>query len=259
MDTSFASPQPSAALLWNDVVAEASSHPTTLFPPFSAIPQDRGTYYAEPSTWSLSVAKRCIDFVFAAFAILLFWPLLTLAALLVRYKSPGPVIFRQKRVGRNGVLFTVFKFRTMAIDAQADGPSLTKRGDPRVTRFGGFLRKYKLDELPQLINVLRGDMSLVGPRPKLPHLEVMHLPFRPGLTGAATLAFRCEEEMLQDIPDDELEAYYCRMIKPLKAKIDWDYMREATLVSDFSLLYETAYCCVSSRANSWAVDFSKSA
>jgi hypothetical protein len=85
------------------------------------------------------------------------------------------------------------------------------------------------------------------------------MPFRPGLTGAATLAFRCEEEMLQDIPDEELEAYYCRMIKPLKAKIDWDYMREATLASDFSLLYETAFCCVSSRANSWAVDFSKSA
>jgi lipopolysaccharide/colanic/teichoic acid biosynthesis glycosyltransferase len=85
------------------------------------------------------------------------------------------------------------------------------------------------------------------------------MPFRPGLTGAATLAFRCEEEMLQDIPDEELEGYYCRMIKPLKAKIDWDYMREATLVSDFSLLYETAFCCFSSRGNSWAIDFSKSA
>ena len=204
------------------------------------------------------MVKRCLDFTFAAVALILFWPLLLLAAVLVRYKSPGPVIFRQKRVGRNGELFTVFKFRTMALDAQQDGPCLTKRGDPRVTRFGGFLRKYKLDELPQLVNVLRGEMSLVGPRPKLPHLEVMHMPFRPGLTGAATLAFRCEEEMLQEIPDDELEAYYCRMIKPLKAKIDWDYMREATLASDFSLLYDTVFCCVSSRANSWAVDFSKS-
>src|SRR5580698_8918758 len=260
MDTSFASPQPSAALLWNDVVAEASSHPTTLFPPFSAIPQDRGTYYAEPSTWSISVAKRCIDFVFATFAILLFWPLLTLAALLVRYKSPGPVIFRQKRVGRNGALFTVLKFRTMEIAAQEDGPSVTKSGDPRVTRFGGFLRKYKLDELPQLVNVLRGDMSLIGPRPKLPHHEMMvNMPFRPGLTGAATLAFRCEEEMLQDIPEDELEAYTCRFINPIKAKIDWDYMREASLATDFDLLWRSAFCCVSSRANSWAVDFSKSA
>ena len=260
MDTSFAPPQPSAALLWNDVVSEVIIIRRRLcFLPFAPYRKTLTAYYAEPSAWSVSAIKRCIDFVFAAVALLLFWPLLLLAAVLVRYKSPGPVIFRQKRVGRNGVLFTVFKFRTMAIDAQEDGPSLTKRGDPRVTRFGGFLRKYKLDELPQLVNVLRGDMSLVGPRPKLPHLEVMHMPFRPGLTGAATLAFRCEEEMLQDIPDEELEAYYCRMIKPLKAKIDWDYMREATLASDFSLLYETAFCCVSSRANSWAVDFSKSA
>jgi lipopolysaccharide/colanic/teichoic acid biosynthesis glycosyltransferase len=260
MDTSFAPPQPSAGLLWNDVVSEVSSHSsTTLFPPFCAIPQDPTAYYAQPSAWSVSAIKRCIDFVCAAVALVVFFPLLLLAAVLVRYKSPGPVIFRQRRVGRDGELFTVFKFRTMTIAAQQDGPSLTKRGDPRITPFGGFLRKYKLDELPQFVNVLRGEMSLVGPRPKLPHLEVMHMPFRPGLTGAATLAFRCEEEMLQDIPDDELEAYYCRMIKPLKAKIDWDYMREATLMSDFSLLYETVFCCVSSRANSWVDDFSKSA
>ncbi len=261
MDTSFAPPRPSAALLWNDVVSEvSSSHSTTLFPPFCAVPQDPTAYYAQPSAWSVSGFKRFVDFLVASLALLLFWPLLLLAAVLVKYKSPGPVIFRQKRVGRNGVLFTVFKFRTMTMDAQQDGPSLTKRGDPRVTRFGGFLRKYKLDELPQLLNILRGDMSLVGPRPKLPHLEVMHMPFRPGLTGAATLAFRCEEEMLQDIPDDDLEAYYCRTIKPLKAKIDWDYMREATILTDFSLLYETAFCCVSSRANSWVgEDFQKSA
>jgi lipopolysaccharide/colanic/teichoic acid biosynthesis glycosyltransferase len=147
----------------------------------------------------------------------------------------------------------------MAIAGQDGGPSLTKRGDPRVTRIGRFLREYKLDELPQLFNVLLGQMSVIGPRPKLPHLEVMRMPFRPGLTGAATLAFRREEEMLQDISDDDLEAYYCRMIKPLKAKIDWDYMRKATLSSDFALLYETACCCVSARSNSGTVDFSESA
>jgi lipopolysaccharide/colanic/teichoic acid biosynthesis glycosyltransferase len=258
MDTSFAPPQPSAALLWNDVVSEVSHHSTTSFPPFRGIPQDPAAYYAVPSDWSISLTKRCIDFLFAAIALLLFWPLLTLAALLVRYKSPGPVIFRQKRVGRNGELFTVLKFRTMAIAAQEDGPSVTKSGDPRVTRFGGFLRKYKLDELPQLINVLRGDMSLIGPRPKLAHHEMMvNMPFRPGLTGAATLAFRCEEEMLQDIPDDELEAYNRRMINPLKAKIDWDYMSDSTFVSDFALLYRTAVCCFSSRSDSWVIDFSK--
>jgi lipopolysaccharide/colanic/teichoic acid biosynthesis glycosyltransferase len=194
--------------------------------------------------------------VFALVALLISWPLFLLAAILVCYKSPGPVIFRQKRVGLDGVPFTVFKFRTMSLDAQEDGPCLTKRGDRRITRFGAFLRKYKLDELPQLVNVLRGDMSLVGPRPKLAHLDVLHMPFRPGLTGAATLAFRHEEEMLQGIPDKELEAYYCRMIKPLKAKIDWDYMREATLASDLSLLCETAFCCISRRFNSRAVDLS---
>jgi lipopolysaccharide/colanic/teichoic acid biosynthesis glycosyltransferase len=241
------------------VVSEASGGSTTLLPLYRPIPQDPTAYYAEPSLWSLSLAKRCVDLFFAALALLLFWPLLLVTALLVRYESPGPVIFRQKRVGRHGALFTVFKFRTMAMVGQNEGPSLTKRGDARVTRIGRFLRKYKLDELPQLFNVLRGQMSFIGPRPKLPHLEVMRMPFRPGLTGAATLAFRCEEEMLQDIPDDALEAYYCRMIKPLKAKIDWDYMGKATLATDFVLLYETARCCVSARSNSWTVEFSESA
>lgn len=241
------------------VVPEASRDSTASFPLCSPIPPDPTAYHAEPSLWSLSWAKRGVDLLFAAVALLLFWPVLLVTALLVRYESPGPVIFRQKRVGRHGALFTIFKFRTMAIAGQKEGPSLTKRGDPRVTKMGSFLRKYKLDELPQLFNVLRGQMSLIGPRPKLPHLEVMRMPFRPGLTGAATLAFRREEEMLQNIPDDDLEDYYCRMIKPLKAEIDWDYMRKATLASDFALLYETARCCLSSRSNSWPVDFSESA
>jgi len=241
------------------VISESSGDSMIVFPLCNPIPQDPTAYHVEPSLWSLSLAKRCVDLLFAAVALLLLWPLLLVAALLVRYESPGPVIFRQKRVGRHGALFTVFKFRTMAIAGQKEGPSLTRRGDPRVTRIGRFLRKYKLDELPQLFNVLRGQMSLIGPRPKLPHLEVMRMPFRPGLTGAATLAFRREEEMLQDIPDDDLEAYYCRMIKPLKAKIDWDYMRKATLATDFALLYETARCCVSARSNSWTVDLSEPA
>jgi lipopolysaccharide/colanic/teichoic acid biosynthesis glycosyltransferase len=241
------------------LVPGASRDSSNLFPLRYPIPQDPTAYYVEPSLWSVSLAKRCFDFLMAAVALLLFWPLLLVAALLVRYESPGPVIFRQKRVGRNGALFIVLKFRTMAITGGKEGPCLTKRGDPRVTRIGSSLRKYKLDELPQLLNVLRGEMSLIGPRPKLPHLEVMRMPFRPGLTGAATLAFRREEEMLHGVPEDDLEAYYCRMIKPVKAKIDWDYMREATLASDLALLYETARCCVCPRANSRAVHFSESA
>jgi lipopolysaccharide/colanic/teichoic acid biosynthesis glycosyltransferase len=232
---------------------------TALFPLTCALLQDPMTYCVEPSLWSLSLAKRCVDLLFATAALLLLWPLLLVAALLIHYESPGPVIFRQRRVGRHGVLFTIFKFRTMATAGRKEGPSLTRRGDPRVTRIGGFLREYKLDELPQLFNVLRGQMSLIGPRPKLPHLDVMRMPFRPGLTGAATLVFRREEEMLQDVPDDDLEAYYCSMIQPLKANIDWDYMHQATLMSDLALLFETARCCVSTASSSWTVAFSDSA
>ena len=127
------------------VVPEASGDSTTLLPLCSPTPPDPTAYYAEPSLWSLSLAKRCVDLLLASVALLLFWPLLLVTALLVRYESSGPVIFRQKRVGRHGALFTVFKFRTMAIAGQKEGPSLTRRGDPRVTRIGRFLRKYKLD------------------------------------------------------------------------------------------------------------------
>jgi lipopolysaccharide/colanic/teichoic acid biosynthesis glycosyltransferase len=251
MDTTLVSTQPHSTPLWPESISGRSvhqAHSRSLVLAGSAEP-------AEPSPWSLSASKRCIDFVVAASAILISWPLLLLTALIVRLESPGPVIFRQKRVGRGGTLFTVYKFRTMETAANQDGPSMTKRGDPRVTRFGRFLRKHKLDELPQLFNVLRGEMSLIGPRPRLPHhMETTDLPFRPGLTGAATLAFRCEEELLQDIPDHELEAYNVSTIIPLKGKLDSDYMGQATLASDFALLCETASCCISGRPSPMMID-----
>jgi lipopolysaccharide/colanic/teichoic acid biosynthesis glycosyltransferase len=243
----FAAPASSrATLLWDEALSGISDHTKSLVPRLLTISRDRTECFVEPSAWSVSPFRRGLDFVTAALALLLSWPLLLLAALLVRLESPGPVIFRQERVGRRGKLFTVYKFRTMDVAAQQEGPSMTKSGDPRITRFGRFLRKHKLDELPQLFNVVRGDMSLVGPRPRLPHhMEEMDLPVRPGLTGAATLVFRCEEEMLRDIPDHELETYNCRTIIPLKAKLDWDYMNRATMASDFTLLYKTAACCIS--------------
>ena len=179
--------------------------------------------------------------------------------LFVRCESPGPVISHQEPVR------TAWSplYRPQVQDHGDSGPErralTTERGNPRVTRIGRFLREYKLDELPQLFNVLRGQMRRIGPRPKVPHLEAMPMLFRPGLTGAATLAFRREEEMLQDGSDDDLEVYYCRMIKPLKSKIDWEYMCESTLASDLALLYQTARCCVSTRGSSWAVDCSESA
>src|SRR5271156_5095203 len=122
---------------------EASGGSTTLLQLYRPIHQGPTAYHAEPSLWSLSLAKRCVDLFFAAVALLLFWPLLLVTALLVRYESPGPVIFRQKRVGRHGVLFTVFKFRTMEIAGPVEGPCVSKRGDRRGTRIGENLRKDK--------------------------------------------------------------------------------------------------------------------
>ena len=257
MDTIFATPQPNTTPIWSEAVSSRSAPTKSSAPHILTISPDLTVDFAEPSAWSVSTAKRCLD-VSAAFLALLFsWPLLAFTALVVRLESAGPVIFRQERVGLGGALFTVYKFRTMEVAKQHEGPSMTKRGDPRVTRFGRFLRKHKLDELPQLFNVLRGEMSLIGPRPRLPHhMEVQDLPFRPGLTGAATLAFRCEEEMLKDIPDHELEAYNSRTIIPLKGKLDWDYMGQATLGSDIALLYETAACCISGRPNTFMIDLS---
>lgn len=255
-ETSFNSTHPHSPLLWTDVASEGINYTPQIFSSFSPAPVFEPVAVPQASAWSLSTSKRCLDFTVAAVALTLAWPILIAAAILVRVESEGPVIFRQKRVGQGGKLFTLFKLRTMDISSAQNGPSLTRRGDPRITKMGRLLRKYKLDELPQLVNVLRGEMSLIGPRPKVPHLEVAETPFRPGLTGAATLAFRCEEEMLQDIPAHELESYYCRAIKPLKAKLDWEYMRQATLGSDIALLYATAAACLSRRANQWTVDLS---
>lgn len=257
MDTTFATPQPNSSPIWNEAVSGRTPPAKSASPHVLAVADAQTLDLAEPSVWSLSTVKRWMDFSVAIFALMVAWPLLLLTALIVRLESPGPVIFRQKRVGLGGFLFTVYKFRTMEVTIEQDGPSMTKRGDPRITKFGRFLRKHKLDELPQLFNVVRGEMSLIGPRPRLAHhMSATNLPFRPGLTGAATLAFRCEEEMLQDIPDEELEAYNARTIIPLKEKLDWDYMGQASLRSDLSLLYETAACCISGRPNTFMIDLS---
>jgi lipopolysaccharide/colanic/teichoic acid biosynthesis glycosyltransferase len=141
-----------------------------------------------------------------------------------------------------GKEFTVFKFRTMYATHPAGSP-ITVKGDARITPVGGFLRRVKLDELPQLWNVLKGDMSLVGPRPKLPHHEGLRLVVRPGLTGAATFAFRDEEELLAVFPAEELERAYEEYIKPTKARLDCEYMRRATFSSDLAILWKTIKSC----------------
>lgn len=198
--------------------------------------------------WITSRRRRCMDVAVAAGALSILWPFLLATALLVRLTSAGPVLFRQRRMGRHGREFTLYKFRSMRVREHC-GPHVTVIGDARVTPIGAFLRRFKLDELPQFWNVLRGDMSLVGPRPKLPHHEGLHLLCRPGITGAATLAFRREEELLASIPHHELDAFYEEFIKPEKARLDLEYIETATFRADVRLMWMTLASCLRSSPN----------
>lgn len=176
-------------------------------------------------------------------------PVMLAAAFLVWWGSPGPVFFRQRRMGRDGREFTLYKFRSMC-PKKGSNSSITVSGDVRITPVGALLRRYKLDELPQFWNVLRGDMSLVGPRPKLPQHEALRMVCRPGITGVATLAFRKEEEFLSEIPEEQLETFYETFVKPAKAQLDLEYMRTASLASDMRILWRTASACLFSAEGS---------
>ncbi len=191
------------------------------------------------SPWCASIWKRAFDLTCIVPALILISPILGIIAIAVRLTSPGPVIFRQQRAGQHGKLFTIYKFRTMVENSEAIGPGHTAKGDPRITFAGRVLRRFKLDELPQLYNVLRGDMSLVGPRPKLPDHDPTPMACRPGVTGAATLAFRDEAHILCKVPAGRLESFYQQCIVPLKSRLDTDYMEAATLSSDIGVLLAT--------------------
>lgn len=171
-------------------------------------------------------------------------------ALCVRLSSPGPAFFAQYRVGRYGRLFRVYKFRTMSTDSEITGPGLTRNGDCRITGLGLWLRRLKLDEFPQFYNVLRGDMSLVGPRPKLAqYAGIADMPYRPGITGVATLAFRREEEILSRVHPGQLDDFYRQHIRPLKARMDVRYMCRATFWSDMRLIGATFLACLTPAPN----------
>lgn len=196
------------------------------------------------SAWVDSRGRRVLDFSVAAVALLLLSPLMALCWILVRFSSRGPVFFRQFRAGSNGKEFALYKFRSMRTHRFSMRPGHTVLGDSRITRAGAFLRRYKMDELPQFWNVLKGDMSLVGPRPKLAHHEAFRMPYRPGLTGQATLAFRHEERMLLDIPGTQVDDFYQSVVKPIKARLDIDYMEHATFSSDLRILWRTIHRCL---------------
>jgi lipopolysaccharide/colanic/teichoic acid biosynthesis glycosyltransferase len=193
------------------------------------------------SPWCASIWKRAFDLACVIPTLIIISPLLGLIAIAVRLTSPGPVIFRQQRAGQHRKLFTIYKVRTMVENSEAIGPGHTAKGDPRITLIGNLLRRFKLDELPQLYNVLRGDMSLVGPRPKLPQHDHTPMACRPGVTGAATLAFRDEQHILCIVPADQLEIFYQEHVVPLKIQIDADYMSRATIVADINVLVATVF------------------
>ncbi len=153
--------------------------------------------------------------------------------------SSGPALFRQKRMGLHGRAFTILKFRTMLLATDKAHHAVTTAGNQRFTPIGSFLRRWKLDELPQLLNVLWGDMSLVGPRPKMPEHVISDLPCRPGITGAATIAFAREESVLDRVPRHHLDAYYYSVVLPAKRHLDAKYMAHATFFSDLKIIIDS--------------------
>ena len=171
---------------------------------------------------------RIFDLLAAFGGLLFLSPLFVLVAFAIKLDSRGPIFYRARRIGKDGIPFPLYKFRRMVSDADKQGPGITATGDSRITRVGRFLRRTKIDELPQLINVLSGDMSLVGPRPEDPRYVTLYTPeqrrvlaVRPGITSAASLAYRHEEQLLAGA---DWETVYREEVLPAKLAIDLEYL-----------------------------------
>jgi lipopolysaccharide/colanic/teichoic acid biosynthesis glycosyltransferase len=191
------------------------------------------------------LVKRVFDFVVSLSVLILLSPILAIIALWIKIGSPGPVLYRGVRVGRGGKTFRIMKFRTMVVDAEKLGGSSTSERDPRITAAGHALRRFKLDELPQFVNVLVGEMSLVGPRPQVQWAVDLYtdeerelLSVRPGITDYASLVFRNEGEILRDSADPDKD--YLEKIAPRKLRLGLEYVRHGTLWTDIKLLAATA-------------------
>jgi len=189
--------------------------------------------------------KRLFDIIFALLGLILVLPLLLLIAIIIKMTAGGPVFYKGQRVGKNGRLFKIWKFRTMIPDAEKQGGSATSANDSRLTKLGKFLKRYKLDELPQLFNILRGEMSFVGPRPEVSfYVNMMAeeerkiiLSVRPGMTDLASLWDFREEEVLKGSPDPEKT--YMEKIRPTKIKLQLDYVKNRSFWLDLKIILKT--------------------
>ena len=200
------------------------------------------------------ILKRGFDLIFAASVLVVLAPVMLLISLWVKADSRGPVLFRQDRVGLHGRLVTIYKFRTMRADSLLEHQArITVGADPRITRAGALLRKYKLDELPQFFNVLLGDMSVVGPRPEVPKYVATYPPqvrdivlsVRPGITDLASIEYRNESELLGQAEDPE--TFYLQVVLPRKLEYCVQYVAKRSIWSDISIVWRTVLAVFGSR------------
>jgi len=187
--------------------------------------------------------KRFFDILISVFFLIILSPLLILVAFLIKATSPGPILYRAERIGKDSKLFKVYKFRSMTVDADKAGPKITARGDVRIIPVGRWLRKFKLDELPQLINVFKGEMSVVGPRPEDPRYTAHYTPQQkqvlnvlPGITSAASVRYRHEEQLLSG---RDWETTYLQEILPQKLNIELQYLENPSFLTDLKIIYQT--------------------
>ncbi len=211
---------------------------TQIDPAFNNLP-NRNIFYCRKG-------KRVLDVFLAGAGLLCTIPIFAMVSLLIKVFSPGPLFFLQERVGKDGQIFRIIKFRSMKVDAETKGLGITCAGDSRITQVGKFLRYFKIDELPQLWNVCKGDMSLVGPRPELPRYVIDYLPWervvlhvRPGITDPASITFRREEHLLGQASDPE--HFYRTTILPKKLELNVQYIANMSLYKDISLIFKTMW------------------
>ncbi len=188
--------------------------------------------------------KRSFDIFFSICGLIILSPLFLIICVMVKTDSKGPVIYKQTRVGKNGKDFSVLKFRSMKQDSESKGLLTVGGKDPRITRTGYFIRKYKLDELPQLINVLKGDMSFVGPRPEVRKYVLLYdeiqknvLNVNPGITDVASIKYRNENELLEGL--DDPESFYIKEIMPVKLKMNLEYINDRSFFKDVKVILNT--------------------